>query len=159
MNSSMQVTLRAAKPDDFLFAFEVKRKALGPHISVQWTWDEQFQEAIHRTRWNERPWSIIQLAGLAIGTVSVEEKADHIRFGEFYLLPEYQRQGIGSRLLSSVLEMADAQALPVKLEYLKWNPVGSLYLRHGFRLVSQNDIHFFMLREPNARPDKALTID
>ncbi|MBC7619697.1 MAG: GNAT family N-acetyltransferase [Candidatus Saccharibacteria bacterium] len=105
----MEVTLRAATLDDFQFAFEAKRKALGPHITTLWVWDEKFQEDIHRKRWDERPWSIIQVAGLAIGTVSVEEKEDHIRFGEFYLLPEYQRQNIGSALLASVLARSDAQ--------------------------------------------------
>jgi len=40
-------------------------------------------------------------------------------------------------------------AQQLRLEYLKWNPVGSLYLRHGFKVVSQNDIHFFLVREPN----------
>lgn len=147
----MQVSLRAATPDDLRFAFEAKRKALGPHIAARWEWDERFQKEIHRKRWEERPWSIIQGEGVAIGTVSVDVKEDHIRFGEFYILPEYQRQGIGSKVLASVLEKSDAQSLPVKLEYLKWNPVGSLYLRHGFKVVSQNDIHFFLIREPIAR--------
>lgn len=147
----MQVTLRAAMPDDFQFAFEAKRKALGPHIIARWEWDEKFQQEVHRKRWSERPWSIVQNEERSIGTLSVEEKEGYIRFGEFYLLPEYQGQGIGSKLLQSVLDRADTQSLPVRLEYLKWNPVGSLYLRHGFTVVSQNDIHFFLVREPNTR--------
>ena len=147
----MQTRLRTARPDDFQFAFEAKRAALGPHIAVRWGWDEELQKEIHRKRWNERPWSIIECGDQAIGTVSVEEKGDHIRFGEFYLLPAFQRQGIGSSLLASVLDSSDAQRIPVRLEYLKWNPVGSLYLRHGFKVVSENDTHFFLLREPDAR--------
>jgi hypothetical protein len=51
----MQITLRPALPDDFNFAFEAKRLALGPHIIAQWGWDESFQLAIHRKRWRERP--------------------------------------------------------------------------------------------------------
>jgi len=69
---------------------------------------------------------------------------------EFYLLPQFQGQGIGSKLLQSVLDRADELALPVKLEYLKWNPVGSLYLRHGFEIASQNDTHFFVVRQPKS---------
>jgi hypothetical protein len=38
-----------------------------------------------------------------------------------------------------------------RLEHLKWNPVGSLYKRHGFEVISENDIHYFMERMPRAR--------
>jgi len=117
---------------------------------ARWGWDEDFQRKMHRTRWSERPWSIIQADDILIGTLSVEEFSDHIRFGEFYLFPDYQGRGIGSWLLQSVLNRADVLSLPVRLEYLKWNPVGSLYLRHGFEIVSHNDTHFFMVRSPNA---------
>ncbi|MDO8285992.1 MAG: GNAT family N-acetyltransferase [Rhodoferax sp.] len=146
----MQITLRTAVPEDYEFSFEAKRQALGPHIAVRWDWNEDFQDEMHRKRWSERPWSIIQNEEQSIGTLSVEEKEDHIRFGEFYLFPEHQRQGIGSRVLRLVLDKADTLRLPVRLEYLKWNPVATLYLRNGFGVVSQNDIHFFLTREPNA---------
>jgi hypothetical protein len=36
----------------------------------------------------------------------------------------------------------------VRREYLKWNPVGSLYLRHGFVRTHEADIHFFLERPP-----------
>ena len=35
----MQITLRIALPEDFEFAFEAKRLALGPHIAMRWGWD------------------------------------------------------------------------------------------------------------------------
>jgi GNAT superfamily N-acetyltransferase len=73
--------------------------------------------------------------------------AASVRFGEFYLLPAFQRHGIGSTVLASVLACADAEDLPVELEYLKWNPVGSLYQRFGFVNVGENEIHYFLVRE------------
>ena len=147
----MNIFLRPASEQDFEFAFEAKRQALGPHIAARWGWDESYQLNVHRTRWSERPWSIIQSDEEAIGTVSIQEAADHIRFGEFYLLPSHQRKGIGSRLLGQVIARSDEVSLPIRLEYLKWNPVASLYLRNGFKVVSENDIHYFLVREPNAR--------
>jgi ribosomal protein S18 acetylase RimI-like enzyme len=62
-------------------------------------------------------------------------------------LPGYQRNGIGTNVLRTVLTRADLQAKPVRLEYLKWNPVASLYLRHGFRVASDSDTHFFLVRD------------
>lgn len=144
----METTLRPAKSSDLEFSFTAKHQALGPHIAKRWGWDDAFQREFHRKRWVGRPWSIIMLGERPIGTVSVEETESHIRFGEFYLLPAHQGQGIGTKVLQSVLKHADAQALPVKLEYLKWNPVGSLYKRHGFVVVDENEIHYFLVRHP-----------
>lgn len=74
--------------------------------------------------------------------------ADHVRFGEFYLFPEFQRQGLGGRILRHCLMLADAENMPVRLEYLKWNPVGTLYLRHDFTFIGETDIHRLMERPP-----------
>lgn len=144
----MKIALRPARENDFDFAFEAKRLALGPHIQARWAWDEDFQLDMHRKRWQERPWSIIEGDGAPIGTLSVAEHDDHFRFGEFRSLPKCQGQGIGTELLRQVLARADAASLPVKLEDLKWNPVGSLYRRHGFRGVAENEIHCFFGAPP-----------
>ena len=147
----MKISLRPASARDFEFAFKAKRYALGPHILARWSWDEHFQLDVHRKRWSERPWSIIESDEKAIGTVSIWQSEDHIRFGEFYLLPSHQRKGIGSFLLGQVVDRSDEISLPIRLEYLRWNPVGSLYLRHDFKVVSENETHYFLEREPHAR--------
>jgi GNAT superfamily N-acetyltransferase len=84
----------------------------------------------------------------AIGTVSIHDRSDFIRFGEFYLLSSFRKKGLGSMILSEFLKDCDRSNRAVQLEYLKWNPVGSLYKRHGFDVVSENEIHYFMVREP-----------
>jgi GNAT superfamily N-acetyltransferase len=76
-------------------------------------------------------------------------QADHIRFGELYLFPGRQRRGLGSRVLAHCLALADAQRAPVRLEYLKWNPVGTLYRRHGFVVVGETAVHWLMERAPS----------
>ena len=144
----MKVLLSPAGEADFEFAFEAKHQALGPYVEARWGWDDSFQRELHRRRWTERPWSIITGDGEKVGTVSVARTATHIQFGEFYLLPRFQRQGVGTGVLRAVLRQADTEDLPVRLEYLKGNPVGSLYKRHGFIVVAENDHHYFLVRQP-----------
>lgn len=84
-----------------------------------------------------------------IGTVSENFLATHLQFGEFYILAPYRRQGFGTGVLVEALRKADALGMETRLEYLKWNPVGSLYARHGFKVVGENDIHCFLARRPN----------
>jgi GNAT superfamily N-acetyltransferase len=59
---------------------------------------------------------------------------------------EFRGIGIGSKILAHCLQLADAKNLAVRLEYLLWNPVGSLYRRNGFVEVGRTSTHFLMER-------------
>ncbi|MCD6074766.1 MAG: family N-acetyltransferase [Rhodospirillales bacterium] len=135
-----------ATAEGFEFSFDAKRLALGPHIAKRWGWDEAYQRAVHTDRLKNKPFTQISRNDLAIGTLSFAMQTDHIRFGEFYLLPEHQRRGIGTRILKHCIAQSDSMGLPMKLEYLKWNPVGALYRRHGFETIGQTDTHWLLAR-------------
>ena len=132
----------------FEFSFAVKKEALGPHIRARWPWDEDYQRQIHRLRLAEKPFFAIHRNEVAVGTLSWLVESDHFRFGEFYLLAPHQGSGLGTRILAHALSLADAAGLPVRLEYLKWNPVGTLYRRNGFRQIGETGIHVLMERPP-----------
>jgi GNAT superfamily N-acetyltransferase len=134
---------------DHEFSFRVKADAMGPHIKRRWGWDEQFQRNVHDQKLRAKPFSLIALDGRAIGTVSFERLSDHLQFGEFYILSEFRGEGIGSRVLMHCLSLADEMHLPMLLEHLLWNPVGSLYRRHGFVEVSTTETHSILKRPIN----------
>ncbi|MGO4740220.1 GNAT family N-acetyltransferase [Bosea sp. 2KB_26] len=128
------------------FAFEAKRAAMGPHIRRRWPWDEAFQRDLHQRHFEEKAFFLIRRAGQSIGTLSLMAMPDHVRFGEFYLLPDFHGQGSGTAILRHCLALADELALPVRLEHLHWNPVRSLYLRHGFAETRRSETHCFLER-------------
>jgi GNAT superfamily N-acetyltransferase len=136
---------------DFAFSFEVKKAAMGPHIAQKWGWNEEYQSKVHLDHLGEKPFFAIERGEARIGTLSLMQQDLFVRFGEFYILPQEQRRGLGTRVLSHVLQISDELSLPVRLEYLKWNPVGSLYKRHGFAIVGETDNHWLMER-PSAVP-------
>lgn len=131
---------------DIGLAFEAKRAAMGPHIAARWGWDEALQDGLHRSRYRDKPFFEIRRGGSSLGVVSLLAAADHMRFGEFYILPRFQRAGLGTSVLRHCLTLADAARLPVRLEHLSWNPVAGLYRRHGFVEIGRNDTHVFMER-------------
>ena len=142
--------LRPATADDLPFAFAVKRAAVGPYVAQVWGWDEDFQRAFHAADWAVRRPDVVELDGVAVGTIEVHAHPAGIDLGEFYLLPPYQRRGIGSELLRRVLARADAEARTVRLQFLKVNPVRSLYERHGFRVVGETNTHYLAERRTGA---------
>jgi GNAT superfamily N-acetyltransferase len=147
----MKIETRQMVEADFELSYGIKKEAIGPHVAKRWGWDNDVQRRIHRERWEQRDFLAICVDGVAIGTVWIGAAGDHWRFGEFYIRPEFQNKGIGSSVLAKVIADADRAQLPVRLEYLKWNPVGALYERHGFRRIAENETSYFMERKPEAR--------
>ena len=140
------IHLRSATELDSDFCYNVKKEALGQYVAQVWGWDEAFQREFHRGDFAVTRPDVVVYRGVDIGTFEITKHLDHIHLGEFYLLPQFQRQGIGTILLQRVLNEAAANHLPVRLEVLKNNPVQSLYQRHGFVMSGQREHHFLMER-------------
>ncbi len=144
-----QVSLRRASDGDRAFAYEVKKAALRAYVEPIWGWDEAVQVEFHRKDWDQRRPEIITLLDHNIGTIEIWRRSEDIHLGEFYLLPQFQRQGIGSQLMAQLVAEADSKGAPVRLEVIKINPVKSLYLRFGFSITGETSTHFKMERPPN----------
>ena len=104
----MDIKFRPVHSEDFDFAFEVKKQAMGEHILAKWEWNEEFQLNLHRTRWNEKPWFVIDIDGIDVGTISLHElDSNTLRLGEFYLLDTFRNNGLGTAVLGHILEASD----------------------------------------------------
>ena len=147
----IKIILLERNADNYEYAFILKKEAMGPHIISKWGWDEEYQRGIHQEKWKEKTFYNIFLDDESIGIVAIDEHKDHIRFGEFYIKSRYQGNGYGSEVLEMVLKQAKEKVLPVRLEYLKWNPVGSLYKRYGFRVTHESEIHYYLEKEPQQK--------
>lgn len=146
--AALVVVTRPATVEDQALCFSVKKAALREYVEKIWGWNENFQVSLHASVFDRRKPSIILLDGVPIGTIEVLLNEDHLCLGEFYLLPEFQRRGIGSSLLLQLIAEANGAHLPVRLQYLKVNPVGTLYMRFGFRIVSETPTHFVCEHAP-----------
>lgn len=146
LKPDIEFSLLPNTEEAFRATFEIKRDAMAQHVIKHWGWDEDVQSRVHRKHFEAKPFFQIDRKDVCVGIVSFLPSIDHVRFGEFYVLSQYRGNGLGTRILKHCLSFADEIGLPVRLEYLKWNPVGNLYLRHGFSVVGENDIHYFMQR-------------
>ena len=130
------------------FSYQVKKAAEGEYITSMFGWDEDVQRNYHIKAWQQQKPAIITYDGKLIGTVATIESEDRIEIGQFFILPDCQNRGIGTHLLKSILNRADQMGKNVTLKFLKNNPVKSLYVRNGFRIIDTNEILYYMKREP-----------
>jgi GNAT superfamily N-acetyltransferase len=143
-----EITARLATVADQEFCFVAKAQALGPYVKEVWGWDDAYQRTDHANRFLGHFPNISLLRGEPIGTWHLQPESTYFTFNDFYLLPQFQRRGIGSIILKRVIAEVRATGLPLRLRFIKINPVRSLYLRNGFEIVSETETHCLCERAP-----------
>ncbi len=142
------IKLRPAQSSDYEFSYQVKKEAEGEYITQIFGWEENLQREFFNREWSQIPRQIIEYQGRSIGTISVTEDESGILIRQFFITPEYENQGIGSFLLKNTLETADKEQKIARLKFLTNNPVKSLYLRHGFEIIGEEDYFYSVERKP-----------
>jgi len=130
------VQRRPAFDRDLSFLEDVHVAALGPVVLVGYGWPafrlrDQFHKEIDVTNCH-----VIIVDGIDAGYVSIEDKGEFWYIDAIAIAPKYQKKGVGTAALKSVL--AEAGTLPVRLNVLHVNRAKSLYERLGFRTILQD---------------------
>ena len=79
---------------------------MGDYVTAIWGWDEQRQRDFHTRSFNPRRWQIITAAGTDIGMIDVEYRPAEIYLSRIEVNPDHQGHGIGTRLISALIDEA-----------------------------------------------------
>ena len=133
------------------FWYETKKITLGAYISQTFGWDETAQLQIHAQHFIPGACQIIWVDGARAGGLSVSIETDYVHLAEIMLLPAFQRQGLGTHIVNSVIAIAQPLNLPVRLLVLRVNPVQRLYKRLGFVVLEEAPGYLTMEHSPSTR--------
>jgi ribosomal protein S18 acetylase RimI-like enzyme len=140
-------TLRPAGADDAPLFYRVIDKTMREFIVATWgTWNE---ERVQRESYEDScspNAQVIQVGGISAGVFVVERCPTHIQLEQIYLLPEYQRMGIGTVLLNSLISEASQSKISVRLRVMAVNPAKSFYKRLDF-IVTETTPDFFLMEK------------
>jgi ribosomal protein S18 acetylase RimI-like enzyme len=142
------VGFRKATHDDLDFLLDLRKKSMSKHLAnakIKLT-NEQHLERVkeqyydsHIILRDRKPIGLLKLGVVALNNTS---KSLHIK--QLQILPKFQGQGIGSKVLTVVKKKALQLHLPITLNVLLKNPARGLYLRHGFQIEGKNKLEFQM---------------
>lgn len=142
-------TLRKATAEDYDFLYSLHRTTMREYIEATWGWHEEWQEEYFRRKYDPAKRRIIQVDGRDVGVVVVEERNDELYLGLIEILPDYQRQGIGTAVVESLKAKGKTLGRPVTLHVLKTNlPARQLYRRLGFQIVEEEEVRYKMAWTP-----------
>ncbi|MFI0873009.1 GNAT family N-acetyltransferase [Streptomyces sp. CS149] len=141
-------TLRQALPEDVEPIAELRAVVMRPDLERLGRYDEDRVRQRLRDAYAPEHTSVIETAGSFAGCVARRPAEDGWWLEHFYLSPALQGRGIGSAVLREVLDRADAERLPVRLDVLQGSPARRLYERHGFTLEREDAVDVFLVRKP-----------
>ena len=87
----------------------------------------------------------IAVAGGRIGFVVVKPEPNALLLDHLYIHPESQGLGIGAMVLGRIIDEARLQGLPLRVGALRDSDANRFYLRHGFKLVGQEEFDNYYL--------------
>ncbi len=143
----VNIALRPATDADADMLWDLHSVALKPYVEQIWGWDEDFQQRYFREHYSPSNSQVIQYNGADAGVITVEETQLGYILSNIELYPQYQGIGIGTSLITGLLEEAAGRGLPVSLRVLKINPARQLYLRLGFEVIGETETHYWMRKE------------
>ncbi|MEV7645086.1 GNAT family N-acetyltransferase [Streptomyces rubiginosohelvolus] len=148
MSTPPHWTLRQSLPHDVEAIAELRAEVMRPDLERLGRYDEHRVRQRLRDAYAPEHTSVIEAAGSFAGCVALRPAEDGWWLEHFYLSPALQGRGIGSAVLRGVLDRADAERIPVRLDVLQGSPARRLYERHGFTPEREDAVDVFLVRNP-----------
>ena len=109
-------------------------------------WDEIRQRGHFERKWGESDYLKITCNGEMAGILVREEHDDHVFLSEIQIDPNQQGCGLGTKVISDVIDRALKAGLPVRLRVLLQSRAKALYERLGFVVTGEIETHYLMER-------------
>lgn len=149
------VSLRPVTKDDTEFLFGVYAHTRDEEMAIiQWSDSEkekflrsQFeaQQKHFRFYYPKASFDVVLLHDKQVGYMYVDRGEKWILGIDIAMLPEYRSVGIGSLLISELLNEAKQKGIPFNIQVLKHNAAAlRLYERLGFSYTGEEGLHFQM---------------
>lgn len=148
------IELRAETPDDLEFAAALYASTRSEELAPV-PWPEPAKCAFLRQQFEaQHHWYtehylgaerlIVQRGADPVGRCYLWPGAAEIRVMDIALTPEMRGQGIGTRLLRTLIAVARAGAQAITLHVEPHNPAQRLYARLGFERVERRGVYDFL---------------
>jgi ribosomal protein S18 acetylase RimI-like enzyme len=147
----MSIQFRSATKEDYDFLYNLTVATMKEYVAAIWGWDENWQQSYFRQIFPNKSWQVIVIDSVDVGAYVVEERPEEIYLANLYILPNFQKRGIGTKVVRCIQKRANELGVPVALDVLRSNPdARRLYERLGFQTVTQTAERFIMRLDPSS---------
>ena len=152
LETVVQIDLLPCSPDDGDFVFRVTEEAMRAYVEEAFgSWDADLQRQRSVESFDPATYRLIVIDDVRAGILVVEDRPSDVFLAKIFLLPAFQRQGVGSVLIRRLIARATAERKPLRLRVLRVNTAARrLYSRLGFTLTHSTADHDYLEHRPNA---------
>lgn len=154
----MKLNFRKINEKDFPFLKKVYRSTRENELDST-GWDEtqksgfiefQFnaQHAYYMNVYKDAEFQIIKSDSTDIGRLYIWNTEHQIRIIDIAILPEYRGKGVGTKILSDLIQESEQSGKKLNIHVEYFNPALRLYERLGFKKADDTGVYLFMERLP-----------
>ena len=142
----MDYSLRDCTLQDIDFIVKLKELGLRWYVEKLYGWDYQKQKEIALKELKEYfdTTKIIVAEGKDVGVTTLIDTPSHYEVWLIAIHPDYQGNGIASRVINSYIERARAEKKRIIIKTFKQNPALNLYKKLGFVEYNSSDTHVYL---------------
>jgi len=144
--NKQSIELVEAQESDRAFFVSVHHAAYRSVIEAMFGWDAELQVEYANTAFDSKNIHLICLDGVRVGVVGFDFRPDHVWLKQLFILPDYQRNGVGSFTVSQIIGIARTAKKALRLQTLKSNSGAvKFYQKLGFELEDETEVHWKLL--------------
>ena len=133
----MQYTIRQATKKDLNILDRIHTENMKGYVEKVYPWNP----TLFRDRFIAQEYQIIEIQDKIIGCLKVVRSDREIYLAEIQINSNYQKQGIGTSLIKSLIQEAQINNQKLWLKVVKGNPAERLYKRLGFTVFEKSHTH------------------
>lgn len=133
----MEYSIRQATNKDVDVLDRIHTENMKGYVEKVYSWNPK----LFRDRFIPQDYQIIEIEDRIVGFIKVVIYEREIYLGEIQIERNYQRQGIGTSLINSLIKKAQINNKKVFLKIVKGNPAEKLYKRLGFTVFEESSTH------------------
>ena len=157
----MSPRLIPVSPSDYPLLFEIYVSSRAEEMKLApWT-DEQkhaflesqfeAQDNHYHSIYPNGSYDLIKLEDQTAGRLYQAELDDEIRILDITVLPQFRNRGIGTFLLSEILETGKNKQKPVRIYLETYNPSQTLFTRLGFTAIADDGVYCLWEKMPEEK--------
>ena len=137
--------MKTSVQSDAEFAYETVKITMRDFAVQTWgSWHDKdsWEAAIRDTRLGKI--KIIYMGTAKAGTLQYELTETTIVVSQLYIIPAFQKSGLGSEVIKELKRKSMKLNLPIELSVLRVNSATAFYLKHEFTIEKETAERIFM---------------
>ena len=122
--------------DDAGWLYRLAEQTMKAYAEATWgAWHERSARAYVAQAAAAGKFTLVYEGETRVAGLCVERHPGHVELEDLYVVPAFQRLGIGTRVMRVLIDDARRAGKPMRLRVLKVNPARTFYARFGFVAV------------------------